>query len=230
MAKLGDKTEITFRRMKDGFALGTKAFVDSAKTFTTEFAGLVNTTFGSLETAIFDFTKGTEDAFAKMTQAILDDLLRILIRTQIVTPVAQGLLSGLGDSSGNPSSNTFVGPPAPNRKGNVLPFAQGGVVTRPTMFPLSTGTGLMAEAGTPEAVVPLSRTSDGDLGVAAIPNNTVININNSTDSQIDVNTTQDGSTQFIDIAVARSVKKAINSGALDRTLGASFGLNRKGSK
>jgi phage-related minor tail protein len=43
-------------------------------------------------------------------------------------------------------------------------FANGGVVNSPILFPTGSGTGLMGEAG-PEAIMPLSRGSDGRLGV-----------------------------------------------------------------
>lgn len=63
--------------------------------------------------------------------------------------------------------------------GRVTPFAQGGVVNSPTLFPLRGGTGLMGEAG-PEAVLPLARGSDGKLGVQAAnsgrPVNVVMNV------------------------------------------------------
>ena len=49
---------------------------------------------------------------------------------------------------------------------SVIPFAKGGVVSMPTRFPLSGGTGLMGESG-PEAIMPLKRGGDGRLGVAA---------------------------------------------------------------
>ncbi|MGB8316224.1 MAG: phage tail tape measure protein, partial [Aestuariivirga sp.] len=46
----------------------------------------------------------------------------------------------------------------------VKPFADGGIVNRPTLFPLRGGTGLMGEAGA-EAIMPLARGRDGKLGV-----------------------------------------------------------------
>ena len=49
---------------------------------------------------------------------------------------------------------------------NVTPFANGGVVDGPTLFPAARGLGLMGEAG-PEAILPLARGADGRLGVAA---------------------------------------------------------------
>lgn len=51
--------------------------------------------------------------------------------------------------------------------GNVVKFATGGIVSSPTNFGMSGGrTGLMGEAG-PEAIMPLTRGSDGKLGVKA---------------------------------------------------------------
>jgi phage-related minor tail protein len=63
--------------------------------------------------------------------------------------------------------------------GRVTPFADGGIVGRPTMFPTRGGVGLMGEAGA-EAILPLGRGSNGKLGVraegAARPVNVVFNI------------------------------------------------------
>ena len=51
--------------------------------------------------------------------------------------------------------------------GNLLPFAEGGVIGTPATFPLGGGrTGLAGEAG-PEAILPLTRGPDGRLGVTA---------------------------------------------------------------
>lgn len=57
-------------------------------------------------------------------------------------------------------------------KGGIVPFAEGGVVSAPTYFPLAGATGLMGEAG-PEAILPLRRGADGALGVAASGGGTV---------------------------------------------------------
>jgi phage-related minor tail protein len=48
--------------------------------------------------------------------------------------------------------------------GRVTPFAAGGIVSRPTYFPMGSGLGLMGEAGS-EAIMPLARGPDGRLGV-----------------------------------------------------------------
>jgi phage-related minor tail protein len=48
--------------------------------------------------------------------------------------------------------------------GKAMPFADGGIVNSPVLFPMRGGTGLMGEAG-PEAIMPLARGADGKLGV-----------------------------------------------------------------
>ncbi len=50
--------------------------------------------------------------------------------------------------------------------GRITPFADGGIVSTPTYFPMRGATGLMGEAGA-EAILPLRRGPDGRLGVAA---------------------------------------------------------------
>ena len=49
-------------------------------------------------------------------------------------------------------------------QGRVVPFATGGIVNGPVSFPMRGGIGLMGEAG-PEAIMPLTRSVDGKLGV-----------------------------------------------------------------
>ncbi|WP_444452573.1 phage tail tape measure protein [Rhodobacter capsulatus] len=69
------------------------------------------------------------------------------------------LWSGLGGLLGFANGGIFVG-------GRPMAFANGGVVTGPTVFPMARGIGLMGEAG-PEAIMPLTRGTDGKLGVRA---------------------------------------------------------------
>jgi phage-related minor tail protein len=60
--------------------------------------------------------------------------------------------------------------------GRILPFAEGGVVNSPVLFPLRSGAGLMGEAG-PEAILPLARGADGKLGVRGGGRNVSITVN-----------------------------------------------------
>jgi phage-related minor tail protein len=93
----------------------------------------------------------------------------MIIKITIVEPLMRSMqslmrggisLSSLGFNpiagvTGSAHGNVFAG-------GNVTPFARGGVVDGPTLAPMA----LFGEAG-PEAIVPLKRGSDGNLGIAA---------------------------------------------------------------
>ncbi len=59
--------------------------------------------------------------------------------------------------------------------GHVVPFAGGGVVSQPSYFPMGRNVGLMGEAGA-EAILPLQRSADGRLGVAASGGGGAVNV------------------------------------------------------
>jgi lambda family phage tail tape measure protein len=59
------------------------------------------------------------------------------------------------------------------------PFADGGIINSPALFPMRGGTGLMGEAG-PEAIMPLARGADGKLGVRGAGGGTHVTVNIST--------------------------------------------------
>jgi len=76
------------------------------------------------------------------------------------TGAAGGLIGAFMSAfAANANGNAFQG-------GQVMAFANGGVVGGPTLFPMQSRIGLMGEAG-PEAIMPLKRGSDGKLGVVA---------------------------------------------------------------
>lgn len=81
---------------------------------------------------------------------------RLVFRQFVTQPLAEGIggfLSGFASAQGN----VFM-----NRR--VVPFASGGIVDSPITFPLRNGVGLAGEAG-PEAIIPLKRDQQGNLGV-----------------------------------------------------------------
>ena len=73
-----------------------------------------------------------------------------------------GTQGGLGGGGGG-----WVARGGVMENGNLTRYAYGGVVDSPMYFPTRSGTGLMAEAGSPEAIMPLKRGKDGKLGVAS---------------------------------------------------------------
>jgi phage-related minor tail protein len=72
---------------------------------------------------------------------------------------ARGLVSGATDWLGNALSGL---------SGSVAPFAEGGIVSSPILFGMGSSFGLMGERGA-EAILPLSRGPNGQLGIAAEP-------------------------------------------------------------
>jgi phage-related minor tail protein len=77
--------------------------------------------------------------------------------------VSGGMSSMLGSMAGG-----LIGSANGNAisDGRVMPFAKGGVIASPMLFPLRGAMGLAGEAGA-EAILPLRRGADGRLGVAS---------------------------------------------------------------
>jgi len=137
--------------------------------------------FGSAMTSIVDGTKSVSDAFKDMARAIIAELYQIFVVKQITGMISSAIYGGLsgGTPAGgySPGGKTYGSGAEINAMqlanggafygGNVIPFANGGVVGHPTNFGMSGGrTGLMGEAG-PEAIMPLKRGKNGKLGVQA---------------------------------------------------------------
>ncbi|WP_135505093.1 phage tail tape measure protein [Roseovarius aestuariivivens] len=105
---------------------------------------------------------GLSDAVRNLSTAMINSAFNSAVRP--VTDHVGGLLSqGIGNLMGGLFAFEKGGSFA---SGRVQPFASGGIVNGPTMFPMRGGTGLMGEAG-PEAIMPLARGADGKLGVRA---------------------------------------------------------------
>lgn len=94
--------------------------------------------------------------------------------------------------------------------GQIRKFARGGVVSRPTIFPMANGMGLMGEKGD-EAVMPLARDSQGRLGVrvhggASAAPSIVVNVENQTGTPIrSEQTSADFNEQFNQAVVLRNL-------------------------
>ncbi|MGB3500334.1 MAG: phage tail tape measure protein [Mesorhizobium sp.] len=97
----------------------------------------------------------------------LDDILRKVALNLAGSALNQGLapLQGMIGSafSALRGAMPFANGGVPGR---VTPFAAGGIVAQPTYFQAGRSLGVMGEAGA-EAIMPLQRTADGKLGVAA---------------------------------------------------------------
>lgn len=219
---------------------GTQSYLDSIGTTSQQVAQAIQNAFTGLETYMSEFIKTGKFNFAQFTQAILDDLTKIIIRASIIRPLAEGILSfGTSAAVGGATSTSagngqFASPNIANANGNVFDrglkkFASGGVVNSPTMFGYGGGkTGLMGEAG-PEAILPLTR-SGGKLGVEASVTPVTVNIINNTPSEVTTKeTVGPAGDRTIEVLIVNKVREGIATGSFDRVMSSSYGVNRKGS-
>ena len=160
-------------------------YLESARDVAGQTKSLFTNAFSSMEDAVVNFAMTGKFSFGDFTKSILADMARIATRQ-----ASSALLSSLvgaatsyftgGGSAPTSAGSTQAGysgdlsnfTPVASAKGNVFdaPGLSGysnSVVSTPTLFPFAKGTGLMGEAG-PEAIMPLTRTANGKLGVMAM--------------------------------------------------------------
>ncbi|MBX3597057.1 MAG: phage tail tape measure protein [Rhizobiaceae bacterium] len=144
----GEKMSVAIEADTSGFQSALESLQSSADKFGTQ------------------LSKGLASAVVSGKE--LDDVIRQIGMNMATTALNNGL-----KPLGNVASTMFsslLGGGTP-----VTPFATGGVVSSPTYFPMGGGTGLMGEAGA-EAIMPLQRTADGKLGVAASGGGSPVNV------------------------------------------------------
>ncbi|NMY04644.1 phage tail tape measure protein [Pseudomonas sp. WS 5059] len=168
-------------------------YLDSAQNVAGQTKSLFGNAFSSMEDSIVNFAMTGKLSFADFTKSILADMARIATR-QAASGLL-GSLVGLGVSAAGSyfggGAATSAGSTAAGYSpevlagwsgvtqakggawsGGVQMFADGGaftnsIVSKPTAFGMANGkTGVMGEAGE-EAIMPLTRTSSGKLGVMA---------------------------------------------------------------
>ncbi|MBG8559136.1 phage tail tape measure protein [Pseudomonas qingdaonensis] len=171
-------------------------YLESARDVAGQAKTLFTNAFSSMEDAVVNFAMTGKFSFADFTKSILADMARIATRqaaSGLLSSIASTALGAwFGGGGAAPASTTAsVGGstttfnPQLDTSGltyqakggawseGVQFFANGGaftnsIVSQPTAFSMAGGkTGVMGEAGE-EAIMPLARTSGGQLGVRAI--------------------------------------------------------------
>ena len=148
-----------------------KSFNDSIKTIQESMADVVVKGIKGMEDALVNFVMTGKLNFKNLANSIISDMARIAIQQTITKPFTNFISGIFGSANGN----AFV-------DGKVQKYAYGGVVNKPTIFPMANGLGLMGEAGYPEAILPLKRGSNGKLGVQSTGGsvgNIVVNVDAS---------------------------------------------------
>ena len=225
----------------------TRQYFTDASNLASGFENLTTNAFSSMEDAIVAFASTGKLSFSDMVNSMISDLIRLTVRANITGPLAGALGSGLSNLFSDWSTNikfnnladSIVAGATPSAHGNILSGAgissySNSIVSEPTLFgfdrltPFARG-GIMGEAG-PEAVMPLVRTSGGNLGVRAegtgkqIVNVTVIN-NAGAQVETSQRENDDGSLDVeivIDQMVTRSMVK--RSGGASNVLRKGYGI------
>jgi len=154
--------------------------------FSESFTGLINGSMTAQE-SLGNFFRNIGNYFLDMASKMIAKYIEMQI-IGLAQKFLPGMFGGIFGPSGPTNySGAFASPLgfgnqySYSANGNVfaqngiVPFANGGIVDRPMMFPFAKGIGLMGEAG-PEAIMPLKRGADGKLGVAGGSGGTTVNV------------------------------------------------------
>jgi tape measure domain-containing protein len=190
--------------------------------------------------ALAEFAMRGKISFNDMISSMIRDMIKMIAYQNIMKPLFGGL-SGLAGNAFKSIGSLFGGGFGGGTQGGfakggafqngVQKFATGGIVSRPTIFPMARGLGLMGEAGA-EAVMPLERIG-GKLGVnvkGAGGGETIVNIINNSQSQVSHKQSANGNGGVtIDVMIDDIVRKKISShgtGA-NKAIRSTFGATEK---
>jgi Lambda phage tail tape-measure protein (Tape_meas_lam_C) len=163
-------------------------------------------------------------SFGDFAASVLKDIAKMIVQLLIMKPLMDSIKGFIGGGfKFNAHGDAYAG-------GTSLPQ---GIYTQPTFFKFANGgipgsrTGVLAEAGRSEAIVPLIRHGK-DLGVKASPVNVNVYNNAGVDVQTQTSEDSDG-TKRIDVYIEKKVRDMVNNGGLDRSMRGAYGLTRVGA-
>lgn len=186
------------------------------------YADMGNALNDGLTRGIIRFTETGKANFKDMANSIIQDMLQIQIRSSMMSLFGGfnsgggGLLGGAFNMLFNAKGNAFT-------NGSVTPFANGGVVDSPTMFPMANGAGIMGEAGS-EVIAPLKRDSSGNMGVGAVAPVVNVNVQNYGNDKVQVQ--QNGNN--IDVIISQiSAQIERGTGSIGKSLENRYNLRKQ---
>ncbi|MEY0289968.1 phage tail tape measure protein [Providencia rettgeri] len=179
-----------------GVTAGLENWVDDASNYAGQAASATQSAMGGMVDNISNMLIGNKADWKSWSVDVLKSVQKVLTNMALVQSMkAAGGYFGGGFGS-------FISSIVPNAKGGVydspgLSSYSGQIVSSPTLFAFAKGAGLMGEAG-PEAIMPLTRSSDGSLGVRVlglenVQNGSTITSNNAINIDVgDINLISDG--------------------------------------
>ncbi len=167
--------------------------------------------FGSSLVTAFSSGIAHGKNFEQILQNVATKFLELSLKAGL-KPLDSLFTSGLSSVTGSATnafsgfnlSSLFGGGSGLSSPLNIMPFAEGGVVSTPSYFPMGGSMGVAGERGS-EAILPLARGADGRLGVSGAgggtSNSITVNI-----AATDVESFRRSETQ-ISSALARAVSR-----------------------
>lgn len=167
--------------MREGFA----NWADTASDYASQSADLVNNAMSGLVGNISDALAGNKVDWEDWASSVLQSMQKIILNAMLVDSLRSasnsgffssiGGMFGAGAASGSTPSGAYNSAASGiklNAKGGAyasesLSAYSNSIVSTPTYFAFAKGAGLMGEAG-PEAIMPLTRSADGSLGVRMV--------------------------------------------------------------
>lgn len=216
-----------------GFKKAFSNYLEEGRNVANMTQSLFTNMFSGMEDAVVNFVTTGKFAMKDFVRNVLADLARMA--TRIATnQLLMMVISSFMPSAPTTQSTTintgaqFSGFAAKGKafSGGVEFFASGGtftnsVVTRPTAFGTKRGLGVMGEAG-PEAIMPLTRTSDGKLGVHAVgsagsivaPVSVVVNAESGPSAGVDSGSAASNG-RAVQMAIKAECERAIRQGLME---------------
>ncbi|HDT2094835.1 TPA: phage tail tape measure protein [Enterobacter roggenkampii] len=206
--------------MKEGFA----NWADTASDYASQSADLVNNSMSGLVGNISEALAGNKVDWEDWSKSVLASMQKIILNAMIVNSLQSsmgggGFLGGLfggsaGGSTPSGSYNSAASGLQLNAKGGAYASASlsaysNSIVRSPTYFAFAKGAGLMGEAG-PEAIMPLTRSADGSLGVRVTGAQTASGGGGEIHITQHINVSGNG-----DAALNRAMQEAARQGAAD---------------
>lgn len=171
----------------DGMREGFANWADTASDYASQSADLVNNAMSGLVGNISDALAGNKVDWEDWASSVLQSMQKIILNAMLVDSLRStsnsGFFSsiggmfgaGAGAASGSTPSGAYNSAASGiklNAKGGAyasesLSAYSNSIVSTPTYFAFAKGAGLMGEAG-PEAIMPLTRSADGSLGVRMV--------------------------------------------------------------
>lgn len=167
VAEAVGRNQESSRTFAFGWQKSFQEYSDNASNSANSARDAFQATSAAMEDAIVSFTTTGKASYRDFAQSVLKSLSQIAAKQaamglmKLATSVAGAYFGGAGNSAG---LGGYANGGAFGSGGEIHAFANGGIVSSPTLFKFAKGTGLMGEAG-PEAIMPLSRDASGRLGV-----------------------------------------------------------------